>query len=76
MAEDQDRNPERSTAVSNSNLDESKTNKSEGKRKKDVEKKRSKNVHVCEVKLLDGTELIIEVEVCILSFLLFTIVDL
>ena len=74
MAEDQDRNPESSAAGSNSKLNNSKTSKSEEKRKKAVEKKRSKNVHVCEVRLLDGTELMIEVEVCLfVCLLLFTL---
>lgn len=62
MAENQERNAGSNAVASGSNVDESAANGSREKQKKTVEKKRPKHVHVCEVRLLDGTELVIEVE--------------
>ena len=64
MAEDQGINPENNAGVVNSSPDAKKTKKSHNKRRQVTEeKKKSKNVLVCVVFLLDGTELAIEVEV-------------
>ena len=64
MAEDQGINPENNADVVNSSPDAKKTKKSHNKRRQVTdEKKKSKNVLVCVVFLLDGTELAIEVEV-------------
>ena len=68
MAENQERNAGSNAVASGSNVDESAANGSREKQKKTVEKKRPKHVHVCEVRLLDGTELVIEVEVRMFGF--------
>ncbi|XP_065062239.1 band 4.1-like protein 4B [Rhopilema esculentum] len=62
MAEDQGINPTNNTDSPNSIPAETKSSKADAKRRQKQEKKKSKNVYVCEVCLLDGTELSIEVE--------------
>ena len=68
MAENQESNEGSNAVASGNNADKSVAGESGEKRKKTVEKKRPKHVHVCEVRLLDGTELVIEVEVCMFGF--------
>lgn len=64
MAEDQIINPENNADVVNRSPDAKKTKKTHNKRRQVTdEKKKSKNVLVCVVFLLDGTELAIEVKV-------------
>ena len=68
MAEDQGINPTNNIDSPNSIPAETKASKADAKRRQKQEKKKSKNVYVCEVCLLDGTELVIEVEVLLFSF--------
>ena len=66
MAEDQEVNAESNAVAGNSSSADLEGSKADERRRHVKEKKRNKNVHICEVRLLDGTELIIEVEVNIL----------
>lgn len=71
MAENQNSNPQNEAVAGNSAPVDSKATKNGEKRRQVAERKRSKNVYVCEVRLLDGTELAIEIEVrLILLFIL------
>lgn len=74
MGKKQDVNTENNAVEGNSADADSKICKNEGKRRQVGDKKRSKNCHVCEVRLLDGTELAIEIEVCYMIFIVIFVV--